>query len=99
MESISAQFFKDGIVPELLIEDLSEYETLSTDFEREPYELGQEIKEEGKHLLEIVVKYKAGNVQTIAVEFTIDMTPPKADFGRNREKRRLLQSGFRQNQA
>lgn len=77
MEPISAQFFKDGIVPELLIEDLSEYEILSMTLNGEPYELGQEIKEEGKHLLEIVVKDKAGNVQTIAVEFTIDMTPPK----------------------
>lgn len=76
-EPISAQYFSGSIIPELLIEDLSDFEILSMTLNGEPYEIGQKIEKEGKHLLEIQVKDKAGNVQTIAVEFTIDMTPPE----------------------
>lgn len=80
MEPISAQYFNKSIIPELLIEDLSDYEILSMTLNGEPYETGQEIEGEGKHVLYLEIKDKAGNIQTLGVEFTIDKTPPKVKF-------------------
>lgn len=80
MEPISAQYFNKSIVPDLLIEDLSDYEVLSMTLNGEPYEIGGEIEDEGKHVLYFEVKDKAGNIQTLGVEFTIDTTPPKVDY-------------------
>lgn len=80
MEPISAQYFNKSIVPELLIEDLSDFEVLSMTLNGEPYEIGQEIEGEGKHVLYFEIKDKAGNTQTLGVEFTIDTTPPKVDY-------------------
>jgi len=76
-EAISEGYFKEGLLPELLIEDLNAYDIISQTLNGQPYNLGDPIEEEGKHVLFFEVKDKAGNIQQLSVEFIIDKTPPK----------------------
>lgn len=76
-EAISDQYFKESLFPELLIEDLNAYDIISQTLNGQPYNLGDPIEEEGKHVLFFEVKDKAGNIQQLSVEFIIDKTAPK----------------------
>lgn len=76
-EAISEKYFKESLLPELLIEDLNAYDIISQTLNGQPYNLGDPIEEEGKHVLFFEVKDKAGNIQQLSVEFIIDKTPPK----------------------
>ncbi|MDR4889942.1 Ig-like domain-containing protein [Fredinandcohnia sp. QZ13] len=79
-EAISDKYFKESLLPELLIEDLNAYDIISQTLNGQPYNLGDPIEEEGKHVLFFEVKDKAGNIQQLSVEFIIDKTPPKVNF-------------------
>ncbi|MFS0865008.1 Ig-like domain-containing protein [Fredinandcohnia sp. 179-A 10B2 NHS] len=75
-EPISNEYFNKTIMPELLIEDMSAYDIISLTLNGQPYNLGDPIEEEGKHVLFFEVKDKAGNIQQLSVEFIIDKTAP-----------------------
>ncbi len=79
-EAISDKYFKESLLPELLIEDLNEYDIISQTLNGQPYNLGDPIEEEGKHVLFFEVKDKAGNIKQLSVEFIIDKTPPNVIF-------------------
>ncbi|WP_232284466.1 Ig-like domain-containing protein [Bacillus timonensis] len=76
-EAISEKYFKESLLPELLIEDINAYDIISQTLNGQPYNLGDPIEEEGKHVLFFEVKDKAGNIQQLSVEFIIDKTAPK----------------------
>ena len=86
-EPISNKFFKTDIIPELLIEDFSEYDIIALTLDGKEYNLGDPITSEGKHVLFFEVKDKAGNIQQLSVEFMIDKTAPK-----------VIYDGFKQNE-
>ncbi|WP_159439963.1 Ig-like domain-containing protein [Bacillus sinesaloumensis] len=75
-EAISDQYFNESLIPELLIEDLNNYDIISLTLNGQPYNLGDPIEDEGKHVLFFEVKDQAGNIQQLSVEFIIDKTPP-----------------------
>lgn len=75
-EPISNEYFNKTIMPELLIEDMSAYDIISLTLNGQPYNLGDPIEDEGKHVLFFEVKDKAGNIQQLSVEFIIDKTAP-----------------------
>jgi large repetitive protein len=79
-EPISNRYFKEDLIPQLLIEDFSEYDIITQTLDGKPYKLGTPIKEEGKHVLYFEVKDKAGNIKQISVEFIIDKTAPKVVY-------------------
>ncbi|MEH7235832.1 Ig-like domain-containing protein [Bacillus sp. JJ1562] len=79
-EPISDKYFNESLIPELLIEDLNAYDIISLTLNGQPYNLGDPIEEEGKHVLFFEVKDQAGNIQQLSVEFIIDKTPPKVVF-------------------
>lgn len=76
-EPISNNYFKTDLLPQLLIEDMSAYDIIAMMLDGKPYEAGDPIKEEGKHVMFFEVKDKAGNIQQLSVEFIIDKTAPK----------------------
>lgn len=80
MEPISEQYFNSSIIPELIVEDMSSYDIISMTLNGEPYEVGQKINDEGKHVLYFEVKDAADNIKQLSVEFIIDTTPPKIIF-------------------
>lgn len=80
LEPISGRYFREDLIPQLLIEDMSAYDIISLTLDGEPYELGDPIKTEGKHVLFFEVKDKAGNIQQLSVEFIIDKTAPKVVY-------------------
>ncbi|WP_449538418.1 Ig-like domain-containing protein [Ferdinandcohnia sp. Marseille-Q9671] len=75
-EAISEKYFNESLLPELLIEDINAYDIISQTLNGQPYNLGDPIEEEGKHVLFFEVKDKAGNIQQLSVEFIIDKTAP-----------------------
>ncbi|WP_453997486.1 Ig-like domain-containing protein [Bacillus nitroreducens] len=75
-EPISNKYFNESLIPELLIEDLNNYDIISLTLNGQPYTLGDPIEDEGKHVLFFEVKDQAGNIQQLSVEFIIDKTPP-----------------------
>jgi large repetitive protein len=79
-EPISNLYFNEDLIPELLIEDLNAYDIIAMLLNGEPYEMGDPITEEGKHVLFFEVKDKAGNIQQLSVEFILDKTAPKVIF-------------------
>jgi large repetitive protein len=79
-EPISNQYFNTDLLPQLLIEDMSAYDIIAMMLDGKPYEAGDPIKEEGKHVMFFEVKDKAGNIQQLSVEFIIDKTAPKVIF-------------------
>ncbi|MEW8969299.1 MAG: Ig-like domain-containing protein [Mesobacillus sp.] len=76
-EPISNKYFNTDLLPQLLIEDMSAYDIIAMMLDGKPYEAGDPIKEEGKHVMFFEVKDKAGNIQQLSVEFIIDKTAPK----------------------
>ena len=76
-EPISNMYFKDDLIPEMLIEDLSAYDIIALTLDGQEYKLGDPITSEGKHVLFFEVKDKAGNIKQLSVEFIIDKTAPK----------------------
>jgi large repetitive protein len=87
-EPISNQYFNTDLLPQLLIEDMSSYDIIAMMLDGKPYEAGDPIKEEGKHVMFFEVKDKAGNIQQLSVEFIIDKTAPKVVYEgvKNKEK-------------
>ncbi|MGA9225920.1 MAG: Ig-like domain repeat protein, partial [Mesobacillus sp.] len=79
-EPISNKYFKTDLLPQLLIEDMSAYDIIAMMLDGKPYEAGDPIKEEGKHVMFFEVKDKAGNIQQLSVEFIIDKTKPKVIY-------------------
>jgi large repetitive protein len=79
-EPISGRYFKEDLIPKLLIEDLSAYDIIAVTLDGNEYTLGDSITGEGKHVLFFEVKDKAGNIQQLSVEFILDKTPPKVVF-------------------
>lgn len=79
-EPISNKYFNSDLLPQLLIEDMSAYDIIAMLLDGKPYEIGDPIKEEGKHVMFFEVKDKAGNIQQLSVEFIIDKTAPKVVF-------------------
>lgn len=77
IEKISGKYFLESIIPEILIEDMTEYTIVTQTLNGSPYKIGDEIKEDGKYVLFLEVKDKAGNLSNITVEFVIDQTKPK----------------------
>ena len=86
-EPMSNQYFNNVLIPEFFIEDMTDYEIIAMTLNGEPYELGQQIETEGKHVLYFEVRDRAGNIQQLTVEFIIDMTAPE-----------LIVEGVEQNQ-
>jgi hypothetical protein len=76
-EPISNKFFNNQVIPEFLIDSLSPYDIIALTLNGNPYEMGDPINEEGKHVLYFEVKDKAGNIKQLSVEFIIDKTPPR----------------------
>ncbi|ETI69508.1 Ig-like domain-containing protein [Neobacillus vireti] len=91
-EPISSQYFNKSIIPGLIIEDLSDYDIISLTLNGEPYTIGTPIETDGKHVLFIEAKDKAGNIQQMSVEFIIDRTPPKAIFEGVKEKKKYYEA-------
>jgi large repetitive protein len=85
-EPISNKYFNSDLLPQLLIEDMSAYDIIAMMLDGNPYEIGDPIKEEGKHVMFFEVKDKAGNIQQLSVEFIIDKTAPKVIFEGVKEK-------------
>jgi large repetitive protein len=87
-EPISNNYFNTDLLPQLLIEDMSSYDIIAMMLDGKPYEAGDPIKEEGKHVMFFEVKDKAGNIQQLSVEFIIDKTAPKVVYEgvKNKEK-------------
>jgi large repetitive protein len=87
-EPISNKYFNTDLLPQLLIEDMSAYDIIAMMLDGKPYEAGDPIKEEGKHVMFFEVKDKAGNIQQLSVEFIIDKTAPKVVYEgvKNKEK-------------
>ncbi|GAM12634.1 Ig-like domain-containing protein [Mesobacillus selenatarsenatis] len=85
-EPISNNYFKTDLLPQLLIEDMSAYDIIAMMLDGKPYEAGDPIKTEGKHVMFFEVKDKAGNIQQLSVEFIIDKTAPKVVFEGVKEK-------------
>ena len=87
-EPISNNYFNTDLLPQLLIEDMSSYDIIAMMLDGKPYETGDPIKEEGKHVMFFEVKDKAGNIQQLSVEFIIDKTAPKVVYEgvKNKEK-------------
>jgi large repetitive protein len=79
-EPISNNYFNTDLLPQLLIEDMSAYDIIAMMLDGKPYEAGDPIKEEGKHVMFFEVKDKAGNIQQLSVEFIIDKTAPKVIY-------------------
>jgi hypothetical protein len=77
MDPISDKYFTDDVIPEFLIDSLSPYDIIALTLNGNPYEIGDPITEEGKHVLYFEIKDKAGNIKQLSVEFMIDKTPPK----------------------
>jgi len=77
MDPISDKYFTDEVIPEFLIDSLSPYDIIALTLNGNPYEIGDPITEEGKHVLYFEIKDKAGNIKQLSVEFMIDKTPPK----------------------
>jgi large repetitive protein len=76
-EPISNMYFKNDLIPEMLIEDFSAYDIIALTLDGQEYQLGDPITSEGKHVLYFEVKDKAGNMKQVSVEFIIDKTAPK----------------------
>ncbi|MCM3123809.1 MULTISPECIES: Ig-like domain-containing protein [unclassified Mesobacillus] len=79
-EPISNKYFNTDLLPQLLIDDMSSYDIIAMMLDGKPYEKGDPIKEEGKHVMFFEVKDKAGNIQQLSVEFIIDKTAPKVMY-------------------
>jgi large repetitive protein len=79
-EPISNKYFNKDLIPELLIEDLSEYDIIALTLDGMEYKPGDPITSEGKHVLFFEVKDKAGNIKQLSVEFMIDKTAPKVIY-------------------
>ncbi|MEH7272659.1 Ig-like domain-containing protein [Neobacillus vireti] len=79
-EPVSNEYFNKDLIPELLIEDFSEYDIIALTLDGKEYNLGDPITSEGKHVLFFEVKDKAGNIQQLSVEFMIDKTAPKVIY-------------------
>ena len=79
-EPFSNKYFNKDLIPELLIEDFSEYDIIALTLNGKEYNLGDPITSEGKHVLFFEVKDKAGNIQQLSVEFMIDKTAPKVIY-------------------
>ncbi|CAM3834325.1 Ig-like domain-containing protein [Mesobacillus thioparans] len=79
-EPISNKYFNTDLLPQLLIEDMNSYDIIAMMLDGKPYEAGDPIKEEGKHVMFFEVKDKAGNIQQLSVEFIIDKTAPKVVY-------------------
>lgn len=77
MDPISNKYFTEDVIPEFLIDSLSPYDIIALTLNGNPYEIGDPITEEGKHVLYFEIKDKAGNIKQLSVEFMIDKTPPK----------------------
>ncbi|MBM7618438.1 hypothetical protein JOC95_000280 [Bacillus tianshenii] len=76
-DPISDKYFTEDVIPEFLIDSLSPYDIIALTLNGNPYEIGDPITEEGKHVLYFEIKDKAGNIKQLSVEFMIDKTPPK----------------------
>ncbi|WP_419954640.1 Ig-like domain-containing protein [Neobacillus niacini] len=76
-EPVSNKYFNKDVIPELLIEDLNEYDIIALTLDGKEYKLGDPITSEGKHVLFFEVKDKAGNIKQLSVEFVIDKKAPK----------------------
>lgn len=76
-EPMSNQYFNNVLIPEFFIKDMTDYEIIAMTLNGEPYELGQKIETEGKHVLYFEVMDRAGNIKKLTVEFIIDMTAPE----------------------
>lgn len=74
---MSGKYFTDTVIPKFIIDDLTDYTIISMTLDGEDYKMGDPVEAEGKHVLFIEVKDKAGNSENVSVEFIIDKTPPK----------------------
>lgn len=79
-EPVSNKYFNKDLIPELLIEDLNEYDIIALTLDGKEYKLGDPITSEGKHVLFFEVKDKAGNIKQLSVEFIIDKKAPKVIY-------------------
>lgn len=79
-EPLSGQYFNGVVIPEIIIEAMTGYDIITLTLNGEPYELGDPIETEGKHVLYFEVVDQAGNVKQLTVEFIIDLTPPVVIF-------------------
>ncbi|MFB3170826.1 Ig-like domain-containing protein [Neobacillus sp. 179-C4.2 HS] len=79
-EPVSNKYFNKDIIPDLLIEDLNEYDIIALTLDGKEYKIGDPITSEGKHVLFFEVKDKAGNIKQLSVEFIIDKKAPKVIY-------------------
>ncbi|MFN7251933.1 MAG: Ig-like domain-containing protein [Anaerobacillus sp.] len=80
VEPINQMYFNSSLIPNFLIESLSPYEIIALTLNGSPYNLGDPIEQEGKHVLFFEVKDRAGNIKQLSVEFMIDLTPPRVVY-------------------
>ncbi|MGL4655778.1 MAG: Ig-like domain-containing protein [Sarcina sp.] len=76
-EAISGEYFTEDFIPKFVIEDLTDYQIVSMLLNGENYEMGEMITTEGKNVLFIEVKDKAGNLENLTMEFMLDKTAPE----------------------
>lgn len=76
-QAMSGEYFNSDFIPNFIIDDLTDYTIIAMTLNGVDYEEGQLITEEGKHVLYIEVKDKAGNIQSLSIEFILDKTAPK----------------------
>ncbi len=79
-EPLSGQYFNSVVIPDIIIEAMTGYDIIALTLNGEPYELGDPIETEGKHVLYFEVMDQAGNIEQLTVEFIIDLTVPVVIF-------------------
>ncbi|WP_216830384.1 Ig-like domain-containing protein [Alkalihalobacterium elongatum] len=80
LEPINNRYFNFSLIPDFIIESLSPYDIIAITLNGNPYTIGDPIEEEGKHVLFFEVKDRAGNIQTLSIEFIIDLTAPNVIY-------------------
>ncbi|PWU69440.1 Ig-like domain-containing protein [Gracilibacillus dipsosauri] len=91
-EEISGKYLNDVVIPELLIDDMTAYDIIALTLNGEPYELGDPIESEGKHVLYFEVRDQAGNIQQLTIEFIIDQTEPEVIFDGAEENKEYVEA-------
>ena len=76
-DAISGEYFTEDFIPKFVIEDLTDYQVVSMLLNGENYDMGDMVTNEGKNVLFIEVKDKAGNLENLTLEFMLDKTAPK----------------------
>ncbi|MCZ0703150.1 hypothetical protein J2T56_001412 [Natronobacillus azotifigens] len=92
VEAINDQYFNHALIPEFIIEDMTGYEIIELTLNGEPYNIGDEISEDGKYVLYFEAIDQAGNLKQLTIEFIIDTKPPHIIFDGIEDNQRFTES-------